>query len=274
MLKSIFNLMDLNKEVQASDIDFRVQSINKAGYATILAYKDARYDQKVLDEVVGPENWQKDYKIIDGNLYCGIGIFVARSENEGHWVWKWDVGTESNTEKEKGQASDAQKRAGFAWGIGRVLYDFPVISVKLNQDEFEVNSDGKSARATWRLNIRQWHWEVMYDSGSVRVRAYDTNGDLRFDSHPATKAAPKTGVGSSKPSTPAASPTSTAPTSTSTPTASTAAPMAPKADDVYQLALDYMTKNKTQLAYDAVIAKYGSSFTDAQKKTLSKLIKK
>ena len=93
------NLSLLNQPVNAQDIDFRVQSINKGGYATILAYKDARYDMRILDEVAGVGLWQKDYKIIDGNLYCGIGVYV---ETLQQWVWKWDVGVESNTEKEKG----------------------------------------------------------------------------------------------------------------------------------------------------------------------------
>ena len=88
------NLTNLNQPVNAEDIDFRVQSINKGGYATILAYKDARYDMRILDEVAGVGLWQKDYKVIDGNLYCGIGIYVEQLKD---WVWKWDVGVEINT---------------------------------------------------------------------------------------------------------------------------------------------------------------------------------
>lgn len=248
-----FDLRKLNQMVQASDIDFRVQSINKGGYATILAYKDARYDQRVLDDVVGPENWQKDYKIIDGNLYCGIGIYV-----NNHWVWKWDVGTESNTEKEKGQASDAQKRAGFAWGIGRELYDFPPISVKLFSDEFEVKADGK-AYATWKLNIRQWNWEVSHESGSIRVVASDTNGEVRFDSSPKRPSAPKPAAPHKK---------------ESAHKAVTEKPSSQEPDDVFQKAIDYMKSNPTQQAYDAVMSKYGSGFSAAQQKALSKFIKK
>ena len=46
------------------------------------------------------------------------------------WVCKEDTGTESNTEAEKGLASDSFKRAGFNWGIGRELYTAPLIYVK------------------------------------------------------------------------------------------------------------------------------------------------
>ena len=106
----------LNQPVELSQIDFRVQSINKGGYATILAYKDARYDMNVLDKAVGPENWSKRYEVIDGRLYCSVGIYNGATKE---WVWKQDVGTESNTEAEKGQASDAFKRSCFkewTWG--------------------------------------------------------------------------------------------------------------------------------------------------------------
>lgn len=174
------NLSLLNQPVNAQDIDFRVQSINKGGYATILAYKDARYDMRILDEVAGVGFWQKDYKIIDGNLYCGIGVYV---QDLGDWVWKWDVGVESNTEKEKGQASDAQKRAGFAWGIGRELYDFPLIQVKLNANEFEVRADGR-AQQTYNLKLRDWTWNIERDAnGKIsNLVAADQNGEIRFQS--------------------------------------------------------------------------------------------
>ena len=174
------NLSLLNQPVNAQDIDFRVQSINKGGYATILAYKDARYDMRILDEVAGVGLWQKDYKIIDGNLYCGIGIYVEALQQ---WVWKWDVGVESNTEKEKGQASDAQKRAGFAWGIGRELYDFPLIQVKLNANEFEVRADGR-AQQTYNLKLRDWNWTIERDDNGkiLNLVATDQNGEIRFQS--------------------------------------------------------------------------------------------
>jgi hypothetical protein len=71
----------------------------------------------LLDEVCGPENWQRVYQDIGGELFCGVGINV-----DGQWVWKWDRGSESNIEKEKGESSDAFKRAAVNWGVGRFLY--------------------------------------------------------------------------------------------------------------------------------------------------------
>lgn len=101
---------------------WRVQSFSKnKPSAQCVAYIDARDVMDTLDSVVGPENWQDDYQLVDGKLLAGIGIKCGEE-----WVWKWDTGTESNMEKEKGQMSDAFKRAGVKWGIGRFLYDLPI----------------------------------------------------------------------------------------------------------------------------------------------------
>ena len=110
--------------LKADEIECRISQVTDNG-VSILLYKTARTDYQLLDEVVGMMRWQNDYKVIDGKMYCGIGI----QDNNGDWVWKWNCGTESNTEAEKGQASDAMKRAGFAWGIGTELYSAPFIYV-------------------------------------------------------------------------------------------------------------------------------------------------
>ena len=122
----------LSEPLPISSIDFRVQSINKGGYATILAYKDARVDMNRLDEICGVENWKREHS--RDNKNCMVSIW---DESKNVWVSKEDTGTESNTEEEKGLASDSFKRACFNWGIGRELYDYPVISIKLNSDEYE-----------------------------------------------------------------------------------------------------------------------------------------
>ena len=106
----------------ADEIECRISQISDKGLALLL-YKTARTDANMLDEKYGPFEWQNDFKVVDGVLYGGIGI----SDNQGGYVWKWDAGTESSTEAEKGRASDAFKRAGFKWGIGRELYTAPRI---------------------------------------------------------------------------------------------------------------------------------------------------
>lgn len=109
------------RELTADDIEVRVQSAKNTG-VVLLLYKNARVDMSILDETVGPENWQREHYECKGNLFCKVGI---KCSNE--WVWKSDCGTESNTEAQKGEASDSFKRACFNWGIGRELYSAPFI---------------------------------------------------------------------------------------------------------------------------------------------------
>jgi hypothetical protein len=166
--------MKLNTPLTIEEIDFRVQSINKGGYATILAYKDARADMNRLDAVYGVDKWQKKYELINGNLFCSVGIY---SDILSQWVWKQDVGTESNTEKEKGQASDAFKRACFNLGIGRELYDYPVIQVKLFDNEF----DKQTNRPTWDFKLKEWKWFSQFENGKLTyLGCKDNNGKVRF----------------------------------------------------------------------------------------------
>lgn len=124
--------MNKIRTLAANEIDCRVGMVSqRTQKVSILLYKNARVDMAILDELVGPENWQRDHKEIKGNLYCGVGINTAQG-----WVWKWDCGTESNTEKEKGEASDSFKRACVNWGIGRELYTAPSIWIPCNEKEW------------------------------------------------------------------------------------------------------------------------------------------
>ena len=123
--------------LRPDEIECRVQNINHKGLSLLL-YKTARTDADLLDETVGPQGWANDFKLIDGVLYGGIGV------DYGHGLaWKWDAGTESNTEAEKGRASDAFKRAGFKHGIGRELYSAPFVWVPADKCTIEKNDKGK-----------------------------------------------------------------------------------------------------------------------------------
>ena len=166
--------LKINTPLDITEIDFRVQSVNKGGYATILAYKDARVDMKRLDDVYGVEGWQKKYELIDNHLFCSVGIY---SENFGQWIWKQDVGTESNTEKEKGEASDAFKRACFNLGIGRELYEYPLIQIQLNDTEF----DKATGKPTWSFKLKSWVWFSQFTDGKLTyLGCKDNNGKVRF----------------------------------------------------------------------------------------------
>jgi hypothetical protein len=165
------DLAGLSTPLQIDQVEFRVQSINKGGYATILAYKDARCDMQRLDDVCGQLGWKREHSRDNHN--CIVSIW----DNEwNHWVGKEDTGTESMAESEKGLASDSFKRACFNWGIGRELYDYPLVQVKLKEEE---HSNGK---ATWKLKIREWKWDSAFnDSGKlVMLEAKDTGGNIRF----------------------------------------------------------------------------------------------
>ena len=106
----------LNQLHSATPAD-RIKTRPGPGGSKPLSYVDARYVMDKLDEL-GPENWQDRYEDRDGgSVRCGIGINV-----DGEWIWKWDVGTESNIEEDKGAYSDAFKRAAVKWGIARDLY--------------------------------------------------------------------------------------------------------------------------------------------------------
>lgn len=152
--------MELNfRHLREDEIDCRVASISEKGLSLLL-YKDARVDQNILDETVKPLNWKRSHQSIDGRLYCTVSI---RNDETGEWIDKQDVGVESYTEKEKGQASDSFKRACFNWGIGRELYTAPFIWVSADKCNIQKNSNGKYA---------------CYDKFIVEQLLYNESGEI------------------------------------------------------------------------------------------------
>ena len=119
--------MNMFRKLRADEIDCRIAQIKETGLSLLL-YKDARCDQNILDEVVGPFNWKREHT--RDNRNCIVSI---KNPETGEWISKEDTGTESNTEREKGLASDSFKRACFNWGIGRELYTAPFIWIS-NKD--------------------------------------------------------------------------------------------------------------------------------------------
>lgn len=115
------------RKLKADEIECRVGQKSKDGKKySVLLFKTARVDQSFLDEVVGAENWQSEHYQVKDKDFCKIGIRIDRGD-KSEWVWKSDCGAETNVEAEKGESSDAFKRAGFMWGIGRELYSAPQI---------------------------------------------------------------------------------------------------------------------------------------------------
>ena len=182
------NLKILTTPLERVDIDFRVQKVFKskdAVWCTILAYKDARTDMKILDAAVGQMGWQNRFeRDSKGVLQCGIGIF--NDLTSGTWIWKWSNGVPSNFESEKGEYSDAFKRAGFMWGIGRQLYDFPSIFVQMNEKDYYVKADKVYANSRFRPN--DWIWKISPDYGKVTAaRKYGSSVKEVFNSNPHKK---------------------------------------------------------------------------------------
>lgn len=127
------------RDLKAEEIDVRVATCSEKG-VSLLLYKDARVDQDILDETVGAMNWQR--KHLRDNANCIVEIWDSEKTQ---WISKEDTGTESNTEKEKGLASDSFKRACFNWGIGRELYTSPFIWINADKCNIYLNDKGKYA---------------------------------------------------------------------------------------------------------------------------------
>ena len=123
--------------LRADEIECRIGTINEKGLSLLL-YKDARADMKILDETFGVFGWKRTHQSIDGNLYCTVEIWDSEKQS---WISKQDVGTVSYTEKEKGQASDSFKRACVSVGIGRELYSAPFIWVSAQKCKIQRRND-------------------------------------------------------------------------------------------------------------------------------------
>lgn len=166
--------------LSVEDIECRIQSVNDKG-AVLLLYKTARADMRILDEVFGTMNWQRHHEVVNGNLFCTISIY---DPDKGQWVSKQDCGVPSNTQGEKGEASDAFKRAGFSWGIGRELYDSPFIwiSGKVGKyDRFHVTDIqyDREKREFTRLTICDDKGKERYRLGTKTDRPQKSTDDRR-----------------------------------------------------------------------------------------------
>lgn len=144
------------RKLNANEIDCRIGQIKEKGL-TLLLYKDARCDMNVLDETVGPLNWKREHD--RDNKNCIVSIW---DDAKKEWVSKEDTGSESNTEAEKGLASDSFKRACVNWGIGRELYTAPFIWV--NASDCKISTTGGKPRC--------------YDKFIVEKLTYKKNGDI------------------------------------------------------------------------------------------------
>ena len=174
---------DAFRKLVANEIECRVATVKaptvtqngecSGGGWSVLLYKDARVDMRLLDEKFGPMGWKREHQTIDGRLYCTISVYCERLQQ---WVSKQDVGTESYTEKEKGHASDSFKRAGFNWGIGRELYTAPFIWINGKGKGDWRNQGGKMVPA-----VELYVSGIEYKDDAISyLQLKDKNGNIRY----------------------------------------------------------------------------------------------
>lgn len=160
----------------ADEIEVKVKLVKENGLVCLL-YKTARTDMDLLDETVGPANWENDYREIKGNLYAGIGI----RQGNGPMVWKWDCGIESREDGEgnekKGEASDSFKRAGFRWGIGRELYTSPFIWI--NPGKAEIKGSTFNGNTTYKCSDKFSVEKIAYDENTGRIVGLSIRNDSK-----------------------------------------------------------------------------------------------
>ena len=154
-------------------VSWRAQSVTKAGdKAMALAYIDARDVMRRLDEVVGPNNWSDSYIAMgNGTCICTLSIRLPTPANTAvyEWVSKSDGAGATDVEAEKGQLSDAFKRAAVKWGIGRYLYDMPAPWVPCETTEY----NGKKQWKRWTAD--PWSFVKNAPAEPARVVPNDTN---------------------------------------------------------------------------------------------------
>ena len=168
--------------LRADEIEVRVGTINDKG-ATLLLYKDARVDMNLLDE--SGVKWKRSHELINGNLFCTISVW---DEDIKEWISRQDVGVESQAEKEKGQASDAFKRAGFNFGIGRELYSAPFTWISSDKYNGYINKQGKHATYD-RFSVTNIEYDESRQISHLEIKNDKTN-TIVFEWRSGKQAAP------------------------------------------------------------------------------------
>ncbi len=158
--------------LRADEIECRTAAVNERGLSLLL-YKDARVDQRILDETFGAFGWKRSHQAIEGSLYCTVEI---KDTETGEWVAKQDVGSEGSYGKEKSQASDSFKRACFNWGIGRELYSAPFIWIPATKVQIQ-KKDGRHF-CNERFQVASITYNAAYEISGLEIA--DSKGEAVF----------------------------------------------------------------------------------------------
>ena len=142
------------RQLEKDEIEVRPTDTKSKGSCTLLLYMDSRAAVTVLNEAVGPFNWQIEYHdTCDGKLYGRLSIW---DEEKNMWVAKEDTGEESNIDARKGEASDILKRCLVRWGFS-ALYTAPRIKIKC-PDKYYFND-----KMTMTFSVSK----IKYDNGKI-----------------------------------------------------------------------------------------------------------
>lgn len=164
------------RTLHADEIEVRPGITRTKGYAELLLYQNSRVAMQLLDETFGMD-WASDYKVLNGVTYCGIAFF---NPDTNSYLWRWDCGSATDIEVEKGTAADSFKRAAVKIGIARELYTAPKIRVECPDSYY--SKDGKLVAKFYVSNIEyddnrkikdltivDWNGQVVFDYKDFKV---------------------------------------------------------------------------------------------------------
>jgi len=124
----------LDRKTRQDEIEWRVMRAGKTGagriYCQIVPYRTARSVYSQLDEAVGKMGWNSKIQTTDKGAVCELSIKMGEQ-----WVTKTDGAPYTDIKALKGAISDAHKRVAVLWGIGRDLYDYPVVWAEISEQK-------------------------------------------------------------------------------------------------------------------------------------------
>lgn len=139
-----------------------------------LFYLDAREVEKVLDSVLGCENWGTNMTPITSNQgFHGMICSLTVKMPDGQLVTKTDSGEPSKTAPVKGATSDALKRAAVQYGVGRYLYYIPNQWFKLNEYGLFEEEPQLPSWAKPQANLENWE--------DIAIMEYDPTKDVDIE---------------------------------------------------------------------------------------------
>ena len=113
------------RTLEPDEIEIRVSKVQGNG-VSLLLYKNARVDQQLLDEIVGPLGWQRRHP--NGNENCIVSIWDSDKQQ---WIEKEDTGSESASQAKKGLASNVHALIGASDANYTQLHLFGLLLITL-----------------------------------------------------------------------------------------------------------------------------------------------